>query len=314
MKSKYLFVVTIISALFFSFVCQVSFAKELAHNQEAAKQLELLRKNLSGLTEMKLKDAENFYKDFLKDLKKLEKKYEGTWEGLEATFFIGNVYNMTRNFDEAVKCFDVVLNQEGVDKNFQARTLYFKIQALLGKGDVVNAKKTIEALKEIEPRAAASFKGDLSNTTQMGVEAPTFNVKDVNGKTVNLADYKGEVVLLFFWATWAEPCIQEFPKIMRMYTNLGSQGVKFIGISLDNDLENLISFMQHERFDWPQIFDGEQFKGELAQLYNVQNLPLIYVLDRKSKVRYIGNEIRGITMTVASILSETESEDIPSFR
>ncbi|MCF6148348.1 MAG: redoxin domain-containing protein [Candidatus Kuenenia sp.] len=312
MKKKCLLVAMIFSSLFFTRTYSMSYAKELAHNEEAVKQLELIRKKLSGLTEMKLKDSENYYKEALKDLKKFEKKYEGTWEGLEASFYIGNVYNMMRNFDEAVQYFDIVLNQEGLDKNFHARTLYFKAQALLGKGDVVNAKKTIVVLKEIEPRAAANFRADLSNVSQVGTDAPTFSVKDVNGKTVNLEDYKGEIVVLFFWATWAEPCIQEFPKIMRMYTNLGSQGVKFIGISLDDDLGNLMSFMQHERFDWPQIFDGEQFKGELATMYTVQNLPLLYVLDRKGKIRYIGNEVRNIMMTVATILSE--SEDIPSFR
>ncbi|MBM4055729.1 MAG: redoxin domain-containing protein [Planctomycetes bacterium] len=313
MKKRGLLVVTILATLFFSWVCHnTSYAKELTHSEEAAKELELIRKNLSGLTEMKLKDAENYYKEALKELKNIEKKYEGTWESVEAAFFIGNVHNMMKNFDEAVKYFDIVLNQEGLDKNFKARALYFKAQAHLGKGDVVNAQKTIVALKEIEPRAAANFSADLSNVSQIGMDAPTFNVKDVNGNSVNLEDYKGEVVVLFFWATWAETCIQEFPKIMRMYTNLGSQGIKFIGISLDDDLGNLMSYMHQQKFDWPQIFDGELFKGELARLYNVQNLPLLFVLDRRGKIRYIGNELRNITMTVASILSE--SEEIPSFR
>ena len=97
----------------------------MKHDATAVKQLEIIRRNLSGLTEMKSADAKKYYNEALNDLNTLIGKYDGTEEALEAKFFMGAAHNEMHNFDEAIKCFDTVLSQGDINQNFKARTLYF---------------------------------------------------------------------------------------------------------------------------------------------------------------------------------------------
>lgn len=287
-------------------------ADGLKHDANAAKQLEIIRKSLSGLTEMKFADAKKHYEASLKDLNVLKEKYAKTQEALEAEFYCGSIYNEMRNFDEAIKSFDIVLSQEKMDRNFKARALYFKAKALLAKGDVAKAKETVSELRLIEPRAADSFGQELSGIIRIGTEAPTFNVTDFKGTPVDLSKYKGNIVVIDFWATWCDPCIQEFPKVKKMYQKFKSKGVQFIGVSLDDDIEDLRGFTKQEDVEWPQIFDGKRWKGTLPSLYHIQLIPVMVVLDRESKVRYIGGDIENATQIITTLLSE--SKDLPLFR
>src|ERR1051326_1681723 len=65
-----------------------------------------------------------------------------------------------------------------------------------------------------------------------GTQAPDFNVKDLSGKNVTLADYKGKVVLINFWATWCEPCRQEIPWLIEMQDKYGPKGFTVLGLAM----------------------------------------------------------------------------------
>ena len=79
-------------------------------------------------------------------------------------------------------------------------------------------------MRLIEPRAADAFGNELSGTLRIGVEAPTFNVTDIDGKPIDLSKYKGHVIIINFWATWCDPCVQEFPNAKQMYTKFKGKG------------------------------------------------------------------------------------------
>ncbi|MDR4509480.1 MAG: TlpA family protein disulfide reductase [Candidatus Brocadiaceae bacterium] len=287
-------------------------ARELQHDTTAAKQLEFIRRNLTGLQEMKFSDARQYFEVSLKDLTELEKNYAGTHEALEATFYKGTVYIQFKSYDKAVHQLDTVLKQEGLNENFKARALYFKTQALIGKGDLEAAKKTVVELRKIEPRAANAFKDQLNNIARVGMEAPTFKEADITGKLIDLAEYKGNITIIYFWATWCDPCIQEFPKVKKIYYDFKGKGIRFIGVSLDDDIRDVQGFVQHEGVEWPQIFDGKRWDGKLPSLYFVQAIPTLFVLDREGRIRYIGNDTKSISRIAATLL--TESAEVPLFR
>lgn len=287
-------------------------AGELKHDANAAKQLEIIRKNLSTLPEMKFKDARKYYDAALKDLHALIDKYAKTEEALQARFYLGAVHRELGNFEDAISCFDAVLEQGEIDQNFKARTLYFKTKALVAKGDMEAAKKTVLELRQIEPRAADSFGHEMSGMVRIGADAPPFNVMDIEGNPVDLSKHKGNITILHFWATWGAPCIQEFPKVKKMYNKFKNKGVLFVGISLDDDIEDLRGFVKQETVDWPQVFDGKRWKGTLPSLYNVQRIPMIVVVDRENKVRYLGDEVENASQIVTTLLSE--SKELPLFR
>lgn len=312
MKKGRSLVLTAIASVFLLWTGYTSNADELKHDANAAKQLEIIRKNLTGLTEMKLADAKKYYEEALKDLNTLIEKYSKTEEAREAKFYIGAIYNEMHNFDEALKCFDAVLSQGEMHRNFKARTLYFKAKAHLAKGDLEKAKETVTELKLVEPRAADSFGSELSGRIQIGMEAPTFNVADFQGTPVDLSKYKGNIVILDFWATWCDPCIQEFPKVKKMYSKFKNKGVQFIGISLDDDIEDLRGFVKQEEVEWPQLYDGKRWKGAIPSLYHIQMIPTMVVLDRENRVRYIGSDTETVTQIVTTLLSE--SKELPLFR
>ena len=312
MKKGSLLSLTVITSVFFIWAGYSVHAKELKHDATAAKQLELIRKNLSGLTEMKSADAKKYYNEALNDLNALIGKYDGTEEALEAKFFMGAVHNEMHNFDEAIKSFNTVLSQGDINRNFKARTLYFKAKSLLGKGDVATAKEVVAELRMIEPRAADTFGNELSGMLRIGEEAPTFNVTSVDGKPIDLAQYKGNVIIINFWATWCDPCIQEFPNAKKLYTKFKDKGVQFIGVSLDDDIEDLRGFVKQFEVGWPQIFDGKRWQGAIPGLYHIQAIPTMVLLDRESKVRYVGSDTEAVTRIVTTLLSE--SKDMPLFR
>lgn len=304
MKKGRKLILTACASVFLLWAGHTGNAGELKHDVNAAKQLEIIRKNLSSLTEMKYTDAKKYYEDALKDLNALIEKHAKTEEALEAKFYIGVVYNEMRNFEEAIKCFDTVLSQGEMDKNFKARTLYFMTKALIAKGDIARAKDTVAELKQIEPRAADGFRQQLGSMVRIGMDAPMFNVADIQGKPVDLSKYKGSIVVLDFWATWCDPCIREFPKLKNVYSKFKDKGVQFIGISLDDDIEDLRGFVKHEEVKWPQVFDGKRWKGLIPSLYSIQIIPTMVILDQENKVRYIGGDIENVTQIVTSLLSE----------
>lgn len=312
MKKACVLVLTMIAFTFLILAGNTSNAKELNHDANAAKQLEIIRGNLRSLAEMKYADAKKYYEASLKELNALTEKYAGTEEALEAKFYMGSVHNEMHNYDDAIKCFNDILAQKEINPNFKARSLFFKAKALLAKGDIVSAKEAVSELRLIEPRAADTFGNELSGMLRIGMEAPAFNVEDFNGKQVDLSKYKGSIIIIDFWATWCAPCIQEFPNMKKMYNKFKDKGVQFIGVSLDDDIEDLRGFVKQEEVEWPQIFDGKRWKGALPALYHVQAVPTMFVLDRENKIRYIGSDTESVTRIVTTLLSE--SKEVPLFR
>src|SRR5437868_4964602 len=72
--------------------------------------------------------------------------------------------------------------------------------------------------------------------------APNFSVADLNGRPLTLSAYRGEVVLLNFWATWCEPCRKEIPRFIEFQNRYGNSGLQVVGISLDDDINPVRKF------------------------------------------------------------------------
>ena len=118
-----------------------------------------------------------------------------------------------------------------------------------------------------------------------GQVLPEFSpVVDLNGKPVSLADYRGKLVLLDFWATWCGPCITELPNIKEVYEKYHDKGFEIIGISLDTDEAALRTFIKENRLPWRQVFDGAGRETPLAQQYGVRSIPAQFLIDREGTV------------------------------
>jgi peroxiredoxin len=104
---------------------------------------------------------------------------------------------------------------------------------------------------------AASTAGTPSKGSQIcdgkRKKAPDFTLSDYTGKTVRLADYKGKVVFVNFWATWCGPCKYEVPMFVELQRKYGSQGLTFLGISIDDPAEALKPFVDEHQMNYPVL-------------------------------------------------------------
>jgi len=113
-----------------------------------------------------------------------------------------------------------------------------------------------------------------------------FELPDEAGKKVKLSDFKGEVVLLHFWATWCKPCMQEVPSLERLTGRSDSMGLKVLAVSVDNSFEDIKKTMPDIKLN--VLLDSER---KVATKYGTLKFPETWVIDKNGKIvaRFIGS-------------------------
>lgn len=113
----------------------------------------------------------------------------------------------------------------------------------------------------------------------------------IDGKKVDIKDYKGKVVLVDFWATWCGPCIAELPNVLRTYEKFHDKGFEIIGISLDQRKERLEAFVAEKKMNWPHYFDGKGWENEISRKFGIDSIPATFLVDKEGKVARL--DLRG---------------------
>jgi len=126
---------------------------------------------------------------------------------------------------------------------------------------------------------------------------PAFSGTDLSGRKLSLADYKGKVVLLDFWATWCPPCRAEVPNLVKTYKANHGRGFDVIGISLDRDKAELKSYIKQNGMTWRQVYDGDT-RYAIANKFGVQAIPATYLIDGTTG-KILAENLRGAELTRA---------------
>src|SRR5208283_1948862 len=111
--------------------------------------------------------------------------------------------------------------------------------------------------------------------------APDFTVTDLEGRKLTLSDYRGKVVLLDFWATWCTPCREEIPHFAEMQNQYVSQGFQVIGISMDDDAQQVREFYQQYRLNYPVALGDDTLADKFGGVFG---LPINFVIDREGRI------------------------------
>ena len=133
-------------------------------------------------------------------------------------------------------------------------------------------------------------------------QAPTFNLPGVDNARVNLADYRGKVVLVDFWASWCTPCIRSFPWMDKMVAKYGEQGFEIIAINMDQESILATKFLQRYPNKLTIAFDPQ---GIVAEQYEIMGLPNSFILNKKGEIVYkhVGFRLAELDTYEAEILS-----------
>ncbi len=125
--------------------------------------------------------------------------------------------------------------------------------------------------------------GRAANSQDLG-PAPDFRVQDLQGNILSLADFRGKVVFLNFWATWCPPCREEIPDFSDAFTQNKSKGLMIIGLSVDEmSPEELTSFAVRNKITYPVAFATSKISEDYKP---GQFIPTTFVIDKQGRIRH----------------------------
>ncbi|MRN52707.1 TlpA family protein disulfide reductase [Paenibacillus monticola] len=115
----------------------------------------------------------------------------------------------------------------------------------------------------------------------VGATAPIFELTTIQGQKVRLADYKGQVVVINFWASWCGPCVQEMPLIDRIHQTQAPE-VTTLFINVGESKGTVVDYLESQHFSFPVSID---ITGKVSGLYGITGLPATFIIDESGVIR-----------------------------
>lgn len=122
-----------------------------------------------------------------------------------------------------------------------------------------------------------------------GSRAPDIRARSLNGQQINLADLKGKVVIIDFWASWCKPCAKAMPVLDRLYKRYKDHGLVVIGVSVDGERRDAEKFLRGMNVSFPLIHDAGH---SIANEYSPSTMPSSYIVDKRGVVRHVHRGFR----------------------
>jgi len=156
------------------------------------------------------------------------------------------------------------------------------------------------------PMLLVSAAGAAAAAVQLSANAPDFTLRSVAGANLRLAEQRGQVVLVNFWATWCGPCRQEMPHLNRLYDKYRSAGFVLLGVNIDDDPRAAADLAAKLGLHFPVLLDTDK---KVSRVYDMSAMPATLLIDRDGRVRHIHRGYRdGVEQTyeeqVRSLLKE----------
>lgn len=114
--------------------------------------------------------------------------------------------------------------------------------------------------------------------------APAFTLTALSGQQAALSQFKGQVVMVNFWATWCGPCQQEMPLLDQMYRKYKPAGFTLIGVNVDKETPVVKELLARKPVSFPVLLDPA---NQVSKAYHVDEMPSTVIIDRKGEIRFI---------------------------
>ena len=162
-------------------------------------------------------------------------------------------------------------------------------------------KLDLEEMKSVRSKLDASLDGTSyvqqiesmiarMEKVQVGSEAPDFTLPDVNGNLVSLSSFRGNYVLVDFWAAWCPDCRKENPNIVSAWEKYKNKNFAILGVSLDRNRDQWLAAIEKDKLTWTQVSDLKYWSSEAAVLYCIRWIPMSFLIDPEGKIVAIGLE------------------------
>lgn len=134
---------------------------------------------------------------------------------------------------------------------------------------------------ELDRSKKEEIKPPLLIEPEKETSALDFTLLDLEGKELNLKDYRGKVLLLNFWATWCAPCTKEMPSMVELKKILEDEPFEILAVSLDRNRSKVEEFAEKFQLNFPVLLDPEGFT---ADMYKVYSIPASHLIDKKGNL------------------------------
>jgi len=142
----------------------------------------------------------------------------------------------------------------------------------------------VRTLLALAAFACAQAAGAAELQRWMEGPTPALALEDLQGRVHRLADYRGKVVLVNFWATWCEPCRDEMPSIERLRRSLAGEPFVVLAVNLAEPVSRIERFLAGARVGFPVLLDRDT---QTARSWRARVLPATYLVDAAGRVRYV---------------------------
>ena len=184
-----------------------------------------------------------------------------------------------------------------------------------------DSEMTVEYARFIETADQQYQRQVAQQRIRVGAPAPEVSLPSPDGKTYNLSDLKGQIVLLDFWASWCRPCRMENPNVVKVYEKYKNQGFTVFSVSLDGvdprlyprmsddqitegneqSRQKWINAIAQDRLSWPyHVSDLRKFQSVAANVYGVRSIPRAFLIDREGNIASI--KVRGAEEIETAVL------------
>ena len=170
----------------------------------------------------------------------------------------------------------------------------YAAQTLRTSGDYLSTAEYEAAFNSLSPKVQQSsfakrLREELAGrlATEPGETAPDFTLKNLEGQDVTLSSFRGQYVLIDFWASWCVPCRASMPAMKDLYAKYHDKGLEIIGLTNDSKAEEWKKAVEEDQTPWVHVIDVFPSKGEpavVSTLYSVHTVPTYMLLDKEGRV------------------------------